>query len=466
MLDQRYTAISFKEFAEQILESESQKTLTAYALDSVLSAMRKEDVAAIDADFLKLWIASMAIEGKKISTCKRYFGKIHSLYNEWSGEAGNGMFAEVLPLFANLQEANVDEANNNLALVKRLLGRSEQSADWQTVCIFLYLLYSPSASLEDVVNLTFSDAKPFCAQVDDIVNSFNSSYGRKYVFELKQGKSRPHEIIQRLTRQLQALLTSVGMRFSTGFSRGSITSLWISAALKCGFDIDIIKACVGVVSPEYSVLSIVKKRDIDDYAREAVACEVADSINNYASRWFVMKLRQGTTVADVKESIAEKLPGRLNSMTLFYPTHVEMHKEGRKRVVEEIPYLPNILFFKTQSNRVKSLFANIGDLAWCFRTSNSPESDYAVISNRQMAIFQQCIGRFTPDIRMGLVDGQQQLEKGRKVRVTGGIMAGYEGEIVDVENEPGRRIFFLSIADNQKAWWTVKVEDVFIQPIA
>lgn len=463
---QQNTKISFKEFAERILLSEPPKSLAAYALESVLEILCKENSEVLDENILKLWIVSMVISGKKVSTCKRYFGKIHSIYYDWNKESESDVFTKTLPIFHNLQEADSQEANNNLNLVKRLFDRNEQSEDWQTTCVFFYLLYNPAANLADAVNLTFADAPRSCPQIDDIINSFDSSHGRKYVFALKQGKSRPHEISHNLTKQLQTLLSYAGMRFENGFSRTSITSIWIAAALHCGVSVQDIRACIGAVPAEYSLLSLVVKNDIDGADKEKILCTVADSINSCVARWFVMKIRQGVSVDDIKESIGEKLPGRLNSMALFYPTRTEKHRVGCKRIVKEIPYLPNILFFKTRTDRIKSLFANIGDLAWCFRTSNSHESEYAVIPNKQMANFQQCIGRFTPDIKMEIVDALQPLEKGRKVKVIGGIMAGYEGEILDVAGEPGKRMLFLSIADSGKVCWTVHIEDIFIQPVA
>lgn len=463
---QQDTKISFEKFAEQILSEEPQKSLAAYAVQSILEVMHKEGMEDINENLLRLWIATMVICGKKVSTAKRYFGKVHTLYNEGVGETDDDIFAAILPVFNGLQETNIKEADANLGLVKRLLSKNEHSKDWQTACIFFYLLYNPAVRLADAVSLTFADAPRFCPQIDDIINSFDSSHGRKYVFDLKQGKSRPHEIDHKLTKDLQSLLTATGMRFENGFSRLSITSLWIAAALQCGLSLQDIRTCISTVPSEYSVLSIVEKSNLDDYDKERIICTVADAINNYATRWFVMKLRQGVSVDDIKESIDEKLPGRLNSMTLFYPTRTEMRKEGRKRIEEEIPYLPNILFFKTQAHKVKSLFANIGDLAWCYKTSNSSDSSYAIIPNRQMSIFQQCIGSFTSDIKMDLVEAQPQLEKGRKVRITGGIMAGYEGQILDVAVDSDQRIFFLSITDDTRARWTVHVEEVFIQPIA
>lgn len=457
--------IYFKSFAEQILESAQPKSIESFALISILEVMRKEGCDDLDDNTIRLWLSSMIVSGKKVSTCKRYFGKLHTLYNEYACADRPDPFLEISQVFSTLHEANLKESEANLNLVKLLTDKTDKSPNWQTICIFFYLLYNPTASITDVANLTFNNAPLFCPQVEDIINSCDSSHGRKYVFALKQGKSRPNEIEKNLTKQLQALLTSAGMRFENGFSRGSITSIWIAAALQCGVDIKDIRSCVNVVPQDYSALSIIEKVELKDSTKEGVICRVADHINNNTARWFVMKLRRGVSVEDIKERMAGKIPGMLNSILFFYPTYPEMHKEGRKHVVDEIPYLPNILFFKIKSNKVRPLFANIGDLAWCFKSSISPDSEYAVISNKQMSNFQQCIGRFTADIKMELVDIQQTFEKGRKVKVVGGIMAGYEGEILDVEGEPGKRVFFLSISGNKEARWTAHVDDVFIRPL-
>lgn len=459
------TTTSFAESAERMLLSVPPKSVAAYALDSILGFMRKEGAEDLDPDILKLWIASMSMQGKKLSTCRRYFGKVHSMWAGRGGESGNDIFTQVLPLFGTLREADIREAEGNLDLVKRLLGRNERSEDRETAGIFFWLLYNPDASLTDAVNLTFADAPRFCPQADDIVDSFDSSYGRKYVFRLNQGKTGAREISRKVTKDLQTLLASVGMRFVGGFSRTSVTSMWIAAAYGCGVSVRDIRACVGTVPPEYSPLSIVDKRKLGASEKEKIICAVADAVSDCAARWFVMKLRQGVSAEDIRKRIGDRLPEHLAATTLFYPTRTEIRMDGNRRVVREIPYISNILFFKTRTNRVKSLFAGIGDLAWCFRTSNSPDSGYAVISNRQMAVFQQCIGRFTPDIKLEIVDALQTLGKGRRVRVTGGIMAGYEGEILDVENEAGKRVFFLSISESSKARWTAHVDDVFIQPL-
>jgi len=463
---QHNNKLTFSEFAEQILSGTACGSITAYSLSSLLVILHRDNIRTLDAAVIRYWLAAMLVGGKKLSTVRRYFGKIHSLYNEWQGRSDEDPFEDVRPSLDLMTETPTGEYAVNFGLIKRLLNRSVKSEDHQLISIFFYLLYSPEATIADVVNLTFQSAPCFCHQIDDIISSRDSSHGRKYVFDLKQGKSRPNEICRKLVRQLMELLSSVGMNFTNGFSRDSITSLWITAAVKAGVDICDIRACLSTVPKSYPAISVLAECKIDESRRKDIICKVADSINSHVGRWFVMKLRQGISVADIENRIRETLPGRLETMLLFSPSKKEIRKEGRKRVEEEIPYLPGILFFKTQTDKVKSLFANIGDLAWCYKNSNSPDGEYSVISHGQMIAFQRCIGQFTPDIKMELVDLDRPLERGRRVRVIGGVMAGYEGEILDVEGEPGRRIFYLSLNSSTMVKWTARVEDIFLEPLS
>lgn len=457
--------VSFKNFAEQIISSEPAKSLTSYALASLTAVLQSEGADCPDEEIIRRWIAIMAVGGKKTSTCKRYFSKAHSVYRAWCGNSGVDPFDAVLPQLNSLQEVSSAEAEHNSDKVRRLLHRSEKSTDRQTAAVFLYLLYNPEATIADAVNLSFGSEPEFCPQITDIVSTFDSSHGRKYVFDLKQGKSRPNEIARNLTVAMRDMLTAAGMRFEQGFSRASITAMWIALALKANVSIRDIRACIGQVPAEYGALAIINAGELAVASKERIICRVADTVNSCATHWYAMKLRPGVGIEDITNAIANKFPDGSNTITTYYPTRKEIRKEGKKRVVGEVPYLPGILFFKTRPDKIKSLFARIGDLAWCFRTSNSAESDYAIIPHRQMADFQRYIGHFTADVKMELADINRSLEKGRMVRISGGIMAGYEGEILDVEDEPGKRVFFLSITGNTKASWTAYVDDVFIEAI-
>lgn len=465
MDSQAYNKLDFICFCEQILKSAQEKSVTYYAVGSFLEMLKSSDYLVVTEDVVGHWVGYLLMKGMKFSSVKRYFGRMHSLYNEWREGNGEDVFENVLPILDEKYQISAEESKQNLSFVNRLLSRNETSGQWTITKIFLFLLYNVELTFADVVNLTFDSYKNTNPQSDDIVDTQEKSFGRKYVFDLRQGKSSESRIVKNLTADISTLLCGAGMKFSAGFSRSSITSMWISAAMAAGVDLRDIKAILTFIPADYYALNLIPKRNLGEKAKNGIICRVANYINDNTSRWFVMKIRSGVSVDDVKKRIDEELPGKLKSMILYYPTRTSVKKEGKKTIKEEIPYIPNLLFFKTQRNKIRSLFAKIGDLAWCFRVSAGADNEYAVISNNEMTNFQRSIGQFTPDIKMELVEMDRSLTKGRRVRIVGGMMAGYEGEIIDVDNEPEMKMFFLSITNSTMASWKVKIEDVFIEPL-
>ena len=85
-----------------------------------------------------------------------------------------------------------------------------------------------------------------------------------------------------------------------------------------------------------------------------------------------------------------------------------------------------------------------------------------------MERFQRFVGKFTDDVEISL-SGKEELGIGRRVRITGGLMEGYEGEIYDIEESKdsttGRRMFQLNLSSDQALRWTVSIEDIYIEPI-
>jgi hypothetical protein len=142
-------------------------------------------------------------------------------------------------------------------------------------------------------------------------------------------------------------------------------------------------------------------------------------------------------------------------------------KENKKIIKREMPYIPGLLFFKIGENNIAPLFREIGDLAWCYRERPSQDAPYSIIPRSEMERFQRFVGKFTDDVEISL-SGKESLGIGRRVRITGGLMEGYEGEIYDIEeskDSTGRRMFQLNLSSDQALRWTVSIEDIYIEPI-
>lgn len=459
---------TFVEFVEKSVSESPKDKLVANAAASLLASLRSHGHAGISKDALTMWIADMAIGGFRKTTRKRYFSRIHSLYREWKSSPEPDPFDALRETVGLDFESGMRDAAANLAKVGRLVRKKQDVPERQLINIFLYLLYAPSASLGDVINLRYDDETADCPQADDILESMRGLTRRsRYVFGLGQGKRRDTQIAAELTQSLHALLRTAGMQFGDSFSRESVTAMWMAAAVRAGVPYSEIRALVKVIPPGFEAFGLIPAAELSERARTAVIRRVAERINGNASCWFVMRLRRGVTPADIERRVGEEFPALAKKMTFYSPTHrVVRTTPGGRRRSETVPYLPGILFFRTRPDRVAPLFAGIGDEAWCYRTANTPDSPYCTISRAEMRAFQRHLGQFTPDIRMELALRRQPLAAGTPVRISGGgRMEGHNAVVESVRTSGGRRTYTLRLTDWLEAVWTVdNVEEVFIEP--
>lgn len=456
---------SFLDFVGQILPKLPPKSVGRYAALSFLEVAGEMEDKAIDESDVRFWLVSMLMDGKKSGTCTRYIRKMHSFFKDWqkATDTSSDPFVGIENLYDSSCEPSLVMVNNNLACLKRMLAKDEESADWQLISIFFFLLYDVSASLADVVTLKFDGVVSYCPQLDDIVSGRDSSFGREYVFNLNQSHARHPQIERVLNENLFHILSAVGMTFDSSFSRSDITALWIALAIKAGMDLRTIRNVLPTVPLQFKALTLLEKVPVTEDEKREVICKVADFVNSNALRWFVMKLRPRVTFDEVNDSIRQKFPGNSFKVELFYPTHAIYKRKGKKTVRKDIPYVPDILFFRTRQDRVQRLFSKIGDLAWCYKWSNTPESGYSTISQEDMRHFQQAIGEFTSDIRVELVDLTTEYKIGDTVSVTGGVMKGFAGSIESIDSKSGSKIFLLRISNDKGLKITHEVSSEFIE---
>lgn len=471
--------VSFLTFVENKVADSSDKSLNS-AVASFLEAQtqilpraqaHKTDDAAdrISETGLKAWVAWMALSGLSPATRRKYLRSIHSLYKEWShGADGNDIFTPALEIASMPSAGNNGRTEANLALIPRLLNVGPGAEYYETVNIFLYLLFNVSAAIVDVINLRFGQPVPDILQLDDIVDRMTTSRRKKYVFGLGQGKQRDGRIARDLLHDMGATLSMLGFDFGDGFSRDTITALWIAAALKAGIAAADIRAVVSDIPDEYAPLRHILPSPLTDARRLSVMRRVADTIHDGAPRWFVMRMRQGSTLDEIKQTV-NQAPGQLSdSITYYYPTRtvIAVDKQGKK-VREERPYLPGILFFRLRKDRVAQLFRSIGHLAWCYRLTNNPESPYCVIPATQMKIFQLQVGSFTSDISIQLVSLDTPLPLESRAIISGkGMFDNQIGIIRSVSNHNGTRTYTLALSDSQYATWTVEdIEETYLTPL-
>lgn len=456
----------------EFVESELTKGHVANAMlatrvfPSFLASMRGSGCGEVSEETLNRWMVDLLLKGSKYSTCRRYLGTLHAVYKAWRPDDGgeDDPFLAVKKGLAAVC-AHIDrEAVANLALLPRLLKKSGAAADRQTIDIILYLFYDVRATLADVVELTYGATATDCPQIEEIVERSKTAPNAKYVFALRQGKRRPQQIVRELLAEMHATLGRIGMNFNGSFSRESLTAMWIAAAAACGIPVAEIRAVAGTLPPAYAFLALIRPQQLDRSRVSGIINRVADAVDDHAIRWFVMKLRTGRRPKDIRSLLKQQDEKLLKEIAFYYPTRKTVRKEQGRLVSEEIPYLPDLLFFRLRSDRVRRLFGVIGEAAWCFRTTNRPDSPYSWISRREMAEFQRYVGEFTPDVELEIVSRRPVAGIGDRVVISGGVMEGQTGLVRRVRTVDGKVTYTLQLSDAVSVRWReVQVGGAFVE---
>lgn len=458
--------LSFVEFVRQHCETQHDKDVNEYAFKSFLTFMSGWDLKDVTTESLTNWIATLFIKGNTAVTVKRYLSHLHATYVNWQQNANsdsqlkdpfNGLMALAVPE----NHAKQGEVQLNYNLLRKLKTADTyrgQFGKWKA--IFFYLLYNPEVSIEHIVNLRFDEVPRYCPQSVEIVDSMDSSRGRKYVFALDQPNKRIPQIVREINENMGALTRMVGMKLEDGFSRDRITAIWIFAALKLGVRIDEIRAIVPVIPNEYKILEKISPAQLSELERQNIICRVANRINDITTRWYVVNMRDRITPDIVKDSIKENFPSLFGQMYFFYPTH-SIYREGKnkKKVKVEIPFIPGLLFIKVKSDMVGSVMNSVRNIAWGYKQLNTPDSPYSVISQRAMTDFQKYIGMFSDDIRVEMVTNKEPLSVNDSVIIHGESIDGSIGEITEIKEKNGIKTYSIRLTHNQSFNWSVKIDD-------
>lgn len=459
----------FIDFVETDLPDGCPEMLASRVIPSFLASVRKNNLQKMSGLALRMWAVDMLIKGIRITTCRRYVGTLHNFYKKHF-HSGTDIQDAFEDLKRDLSQPfdNPDPNNSvNLQMLGRLLKKSEKSSDWVTSNVILYLFYNVNASVADIVGLKFDTVGADCQQIDDLVSRMRNSPQSQYVFPLGQGKRRTPAIVRDLISSIHSTLRSIGLDFGGLFSRDRLTSLWITCALGCGISPWHIRSMVRILPSDYSFLSLLPYKPIDSCRETVIVNRVAESFNDKSVRWYVMRLRRGVTPDDIAASLTDKDRAADKELTFYYPVKKEVRKENKKLVTIETPYLPGLLFFRLRSDKVGRFMSRIGEMAWCYRVSNSPDSPYSYITCREMMAFQRYIGDFTPDIEMELVSQAPSVKIGDKVRINGeGLLNGLNGVVRAVKNIDGSVTYTLTLSDTSYIkWHDVNVKEPFVEPV-
>lgn len=450
---------NFLQFVESLDSTNLSSMLSSRILPSFLNAMRRHDIKVFSQNALTLWTVEMMVNAMKPTTVQRYLGALHTVYKEWPGTEHDADIDFSMPDVNDYDDSAITDlkrTESNLHKVPQLakINKNPLSKEHTYLNALLYLLINPEATLSDVVELRFSDPQIESFHIDDIKLSMRKAPQAQYVFPLEQGKRRKPAIIHDLLIGIKSASHPAGLEFGNSFSRDSITAIWIAAAIREEISYGEIRAIVKQLPSQYSFLSLLSAASLTEERKTEILNTVASSFINNSTGWYVMRLRSGVTPDIIRDELKYRKYPLLRQVEFYSPQKRVKKLIKKKAVAVDVPVLPGILFFRMRYDKVSKMMSVIGDLAWCYRTTNSPTSPYSTIPQREMKTFQRSVGSMTADIEMDIISSQPPLNVGDEVIIENGTpLDGQQAVIRKVKTKNGNVSYTLRLSDSEFIHW-------------
>ncbi len=402
------------------------------ALKSIASFSR---LAPVDCpsleEQLRAWVAQLFRSGMSPLTIKRYVQSLHSVYESVANTSNDSSAELFITLLREISQSsdNDDEHSTEASAVKLIASGTKQLNAAQRLYLdaFLYMIYTRGASIEDVITLPRnSDTSMLPPQAIALAEAHRKPHSRRaFPFSAEEKATGVGADI--ILRKIDTVVNSITESKKITVAPDTALSLWIACALECGIRAEEIHACISHIPESHSWLRFIKPSTLLPEEIYDIACHVADYINPNRPAWYAMRLRSGITPTAIRQHL-RKSDATHMVQQYFYPCQEIARRTGHKLTFDSRPYIADILFFKALPRDLRPLFSTIGHMAWCYRNTNSTQSDYARIPDRSMQRFQSAIGIFTPDLTPK-IQRRADFSPGIPVRIVAGPRAGLVGWI-------------------------------------
>lgn len=417
---------------------------------------------------VEVWKAAMAAKGVSRLTSRRYLESIRALHNralQHSGIEGEETL-DIEPVLDPATESCGDALRSLRAIARR--SRHLSPAMRLPVDVLLFSILSGGCALEDTIALRINSEEATALNCIPLLRDIADRYAaprRKFLFPLSQGRFTDHSIARSLTDKILALLPLTGGDdIMEAVAHGNLGSIFVEVALQAGLTILEIRDLLGErnLPGSLSFLNGIRPSEISVERRIKLLDYLCNMIFDTRPRWYAMRLRHGVKPEDIASRISASGDPR-RRLTIYYPVEEITRRVGKKITTSTRAYISDILFFRSDPAEVRPLFLLIGDVAWCYRTTPSPSSPYAAISDREMTAFRQRIERFSEDMEID-ASSPSLFEIGQKVKVTGGPLEGYEGTVLTL---PGgiRRQLRLLLTPDRGLSLTLDIPDSYLSPL-
>lgn len=411
------------------------------------------------------WMAYMWATGTSYTTARLYLDSLAALYGQAVKE-GRGVatdaFRDARALMAHVEATRWNEQPGLAAC--DALASITQGADGPNPRMNLaadMLRFSLLNTAMPVGGIVAAVKTDLDALVPDaaIVARRHITPARKYIFPLRQGALTPAQARRSAESIIVRMLAAHRVPAVTGIDT-LLAGAWLRAGLALGLEPELLLACLDKRTVPGPVPELCGPEPTDEYTRLRVKIAVGHSFVDNPLRWYAMRLRPGVKFDHVVARL-EAIESGLRPEQTFYPYREIARRTGKKLTFEQQPFIADVVFFQSPATSVRPLFAQIGDLAWCYTTTGRPGGTYAAIPNSSFLIFQRTIAQFTPEYQIAPA-GTLAPRPNERVVVMGGLFSGQTATIraIDTPNT----LYRLNLVGTNGIEWRLSVDPRLLAP--
>lgn len=441
------------------------------AIDSFSSFIGGTDLSfqSFDESLLGEWVSSQLFQGYFSKTVAYNISKIAALYNK---AIADGLAQPTLSFSNTLKRIkeipSLSEGRDHEVTFGKIrdlfISTRVDSFDRQLAKdIIIFGLLLGGLNLTRIADYKKDEYKGDNPEILHIIERY-SKPKNKYLFPLRQGKTTPKKISRTIQNLILNILDLPDLSPSADpdFLLGC---LWSDIAMSCGISASDIKACLPS-GASCLLISCAVASDIDSEKIFEIRNRVNEAITRNPVRWYAMHLRTRVEFKDLTDRLKEK---QITLDELYYPMEEIIHKVGKKKIFDHKPVISWLVFYRAKASQLNSLFREVGDLAWGYRYIRDVRSPYAVISHSEISKYQMALGTLSPSTVIS-TDKEIKLQKGDRLIILGGPMAGRAGTLISekkISGDPsGRTIYRISLTGSNHINWEVTYDSRLVQKLS
>ncbi|MCM1141514.1 MAG: phage integrase SAM-like domain-containing protein [Muribaculum sp.] len=419
------------------------------------------------------WVSNLLFQGYTPKTISNnVLKRISTLYNKAVDEG----LAEPTTVFRNFinalnegkPESHYANCDSNIFnKVQNLIRRDYSSIPSKqlTKDIVLFSIYMGGMSFEEIANYKKGDYKGDNKAILEIVERY-SKPKNKFLFPLNRFHSTPKKINKSIEVMFLDVLESNGLKLSSIPSDTSY-NVWAYTAMSCGISASDVAACIAPKNKDVFVTTFAKPSELSEDKILEIRKHVETTLNYNPIHWYAMHLRPRVDFKMLSDRLKDR---NVTIDEIYYPMEDVIRKVRKKKIFESQPVIAWLVFFRSRVTLLNTLFKEIGDLAWGYRHLPDYKSPYAIIPDREIRYYQQCIGTLSPSTQF-LSDEQVKFNEGDYLVLLGGALNGQHAVFISEKkhkdgSDKGKVVYRVKLAGGINANWIVEHDPALVKKIS